>query len=215
MLRRLAVILAADVVGFSALMEENEEGTVARVTQLRTEVIEPSLHEEHGRLIKTTGDGFLAEFASPMAALRSAITIQEEVSRLTLPLQLRIGLNLGDVIIQDDGDVYGEGVNIAARLEGLCEPGTILVSEKLYSEVVRKIDVRFEDRGELKLKNIGKPIRAYSVGKGVQSSGPVVVTLEATPSIAVLPFNNMSSDPEQDFFADGITEDIITELSRF
>ena len=108
MLRRLAVIMAADVVGFSALMEENEEGTVARVTQLRTEVIEPSLHEEHGRLIKTTGDGFLAEFASPMAALRSAITIQEEVSRLTLPLQLRIGLNLGDVIIQDDGDVYGE-----------------------------------------------------------------------------------------------------------
>ncbi|WP_143046829.1 adenylate/guanylate cyclase domain-containing protein [Bradyrhizobium erythrophlei] len=215
MLRRLAVILAADVVGFSALMEENEEGTVARVTQLRTEVIEPSLHEEHGRLIKTTGDGFLAEFASPMAALRSAITIQEEVSRLTLPLQLRIGLNLGDVIIQDDGDVYGEGVNIAARLEGLCEPGVILVSEKLYSEVVRKIDVRFEDRGELKLKNIGKPIRAYSVGKGLQSSGPVVVTLEATPSIAVLPFNNMSSDPEQDFFADGITEDIITELSRF
>lgn len=215
MLRRLAVILAADIVGFSALMEADEEGTVARVTELRTEVIEPCLQEEHGRLIKTTGDGFLAEFASPMAALRSAITIQEQVSQLVLPLQLRIGLNLGDVIIQADGDVYGEGVNIAARLEGLCEPGAILVSEKLYSEVVRKIDVRFEDRGELKLKNIGKPIRAYSVGIGMQNPSQALPALDATPSIAVLPFNNMSSDPEQDFFADGITEDIITELSRF
>lgn len=225
MLRRLAVILAADVVGFSSLMESDEEGTFARVTQLRSDVIQSCLSEVHGRLIKTTGDGFLAELSGPIAAVRCALEIQRRISERYRPLCLRIGLNLGDIIIDDDGDVYGEGVNIAARLEGLCDPGGILVSAKIHAEVAGKVDAVFEDRGELQVKNISKPVRCYAVlGQPVASSEPKIAagpqhttmaSLLGKPSIAVLPFNNMSSDPEQDFFADGITEDIITELSHF
>ncbi|MFK4642088.1 class 3 adenylate cyclase [Bradyrhizobium ottawaense] len=155
--RRLAAILAADVAGFSALMERDEEGTYARIGTLRREVIEPRLTDHQGRLVKTTGDGFLVEFASPIAALRCALAIQSD---LTDPggLRLRIGLNLGDVIIETDGDVYGEGVNVAARLEALADPGGILISGKIYGEVEGKVHAYFEDMGEKQVKNIGKRV---------------------------------------------------------
>ena len=146
--RRLAAILAADVVGFSSLMERDEEGTYVRVGRLRRELIEPRLAEHQGRLIKTTGDGFLAEFASSIAALRCAIAIQDDLSNDAGPLRMRIGLNLGDVIVEEGGDVYGEGVNVAARLEALCDPGGILISGKIHGEVDGKVEAAFEDRGE-------------------------------------------------------------------
>jgi len=218
--RRLAAILAADVTGFSALMERDEEGTYARIGTLRREVIEPRLSDHQGRLVKTTGDGFLAEFASPIAALRCALAIQRD---LTDPdgLRLRIGLNLGDVIIEASGDVYGEGVNVAARLEALADPGGILISGKIYGEIEGKVDAYFEDMGEKQVKNIVRPVRIYAVRlHPVNTSAPTSAAkpfsplqLPDKPSIAVLPFDNMSSDPEQGYFADGITEDIITTLS--
>jgi TolB-like protein/class 3 adenylate cyclase/Tfp pilus assembly protein PilF len=223
--RRLAAILAADVAGFSALMERDEEGTYSRIGSLRREVIEPRLSEHHGRLIKTTGDGFLAEFASPIAALRCALAIQS--SQLDDPnaLRLRIGLNLGDVIIEEGGDVYGEGVNVAARLEGLADPGGILISGKIHSEVEGKLTADFEDRGEQQVKNITRPVRIYAVRSATAAIRPVSsvtaidnarpLALPDRPSIAVLPFQNMSGDPEQEYFADGMVEDIITALSRF
>jgi adenylate cyclase len=218
--RRLAAILAADVAGYSAAMERDEEGTAAAVRTLRREVIEPKLAEHHGRLIKTTGDGFLAEFASPIAALNCALAIQRRPDEGGL--RLRIGLNLGDVIIEEGGDVLGEGVNIAARLEGLAEPGSILVSDKIVREVEGKVQATFEDRGEQQVKNISKPVRAYAVRMGASTSGlspsafdDKPLPLPDKPSIAVLPFQNMSGDPEQEYFADGMVEDIITALSRF
>jgi TolB-like protein/class 3 adenylate cyclase/tetratricopeptide (TPR) repeat protein len=223
--RRLAAILAADVVGFSALMEGDEEDTYSRIGSLRREVIEPRLSEHQGRLIKTTGDGFLAEFASPIAALRCALAIQSTQLDDPNALRLRIGLNLGDVIIEEGGDVYGEGVNVAVRLEGLADPGGILISGKIHSEVEGKVEATFEDRGERQVKNITRPVRIYAV----RASGTVLTSSEKSlprditkplqlpdkPSIAVLPFQNMSGDPEQEYFADGMVEDIITALSRF
>jgi TolB-like protein/class 3 adenylate cyclase len=231
--RRLAAILAADVVAFSALMERDEEGTYARVGNLRREVIEPRLSDHQGRLIKTTGDGFLAEFASPIAALRCALAIQGDLANTPDALRLRIGLNLGDVIIEESGDVYGEGVNVAARLEALADPGGILISDKILREVEGKVDAAFSDRGEQQVKNISRPVHIYAV----RQAGSVETTPEKTsgaafviakpvdaakplplpdkPSIAVLPFQNMSGDPEQEYFADGMVEDIITALSRF
>jgi TolB-like protein/class 3 adenylate cyclase len=223
--RRLAAILAADVVGFSALMERDEEGTYARVGRLRREVIEPRLSDHQGRLIKTTGDGFLAEFASPIAALRCALAIQNSSSNAPDELRLRIGLNLGDVIIEEGGDVYGEGVNVAARLEALAESGGILISGKIHGEVEGKVEATFEDRGEQQVKNITRPIRIYAVrSAGASTSAATILSqldpvkplpLPDKPSIAVLPFENMSGDPEQEYFADGMVEDIITALSRF
>jgi adenylate cyclase len=218
--RRLATILAADVVGYSALMERAEEATYAEVGRLKREVIEPRLVQYHGRLIKTTGDGMLAEFASPIAAVRCAVEIQDYLSSMPDALELRIGLNLGDVIVQEDGDVYGEGINMAARLEGIADPGGILISSKVHGEVEGKLDLSFEDRGERQLKNISKPVRAYAIRARTYSSAPVMnrgkpLPLPDKPSIAVLPFQNMSGDPEQEYFADGIVEDIITALSRF
>jgi adenylate cyclase len=222
--RRLAAIMAADVAGFSAAMERDEEGTAAAVRALRREVIEPKLIEHNGRLIKTTGDGFLAEFASPIAALNCALAIQQRLIE-SGGLQLRVGLNLGDVIIEEGGDVLGEGVNIAARLEGLAEPGGILISNKVHSEVEGKVDVAFVDRGEQQVKNIARPVRTYAVlSAAAKSAGaassPVLrdggpLPLPDKPSIAVLPFQNMSGDPEQEYFVDGLVEDIITALSRF
>src|SRR5450759_2611987 len=206
-------------------MERDEEGTYSRIGSLRREVIEPRLSEHHGRLIKTTGDGFLAEFASPIAALRCALAIQS--SQLDDPnaLRLRIGLNLGDVIIEESGDVYGEGVNVAARLEALADPGGILISGKIHSEVEGKVTADFEDRGEQQVKNITRPVRIYAVrpvgaswGLTAAMSAPDAaqpLQLPDTPSIAVLPFQNMSGDPEQEYFADGMVEEIITALSRF
>lgn len=223
--RRLAAILAADVAGFSALMERDEEGTYSRIGSLRREVIDPRLSEHQGRLIKTTGDGFLAEFASPIAALRCALAIQSTQLDDPNALQLRIGLNLGDVIIEQDGDVYGEGVNVAARLEGLADPGGILISGKIHSEVEGKVTADFEDRGDQQVKNISRPVRIYAVRARVAtiSSASTIAAIDNSrplalpdkPSIAVLPFQNMSGDPEQEYFADGIVEDIITALSRF
>lgn len=161
--RRLAAILAADVVGFSAMMERAEEATYAEINRLRREVIDPNLARHQGRLIKSTGDGVLAEFASPLAAAKCAIDIQRTLSTSPDGIRMRIGLNLGDVIVQEDGDVYGEGINVAARLEGLADPGGILVSAKVHNEIEGKLDAEFEDRGERQLKNIAKPIRTYAV----------------------------------------------------
>jgi adenylate cyclase len=179
-------------------------------------LIAPSLCRHEGRLIKTTGDGALIEFASPLAAVRCAVEIQGHLASGGSPLRLRVGLNLGDVIVGQDGELYGDGINIAVRLEGIADPGGILISEKVYSEVEGKLDVGFEDRGGLQLKNISKPDRAYAVRAGA----PSVLTerlgaappLPDKPSIAVLPFENMSDDPEQEYFADGMVEEIITAL---
>jgi adenylate cyclase len=171
--RRLAAILAADVVGYSALMERAEEATYAEIGRLRRDVIEPRLAQHQGRLIKTTGDGILAEFASPITAVPCAMEIQDHLAADGGAIQLRIGINLGDVIIDDRGDVYGEGINIAARLEGLAHPGGILISAKVHGEVAGKIDVTFDDWGERQLKNISKPVRAYAVRRAaVGQSAP-------------------------------------------
>ena len=219
--RRLAAIMAADIAGFSAAMERDEEGTFAQVQELRQKIIEPKINEHAGRLVKTTGDGFLVEFASPIAAMRCALAIQANAA--TASLKLRIGLNLGDVIVQENGDVYGDGVNVAARLEALADPGGVLISGKVHSEVEGKVDVAFEDRGEQQVKNIARPVRvyaalmrvAYPLGTTVSASRDnKPLPLSDKPSIAVLPFQNMSGDPEQEYFADGMVEDIITALSR-
>jgi adenylate cyclase len=213
--RRLAAILAADVVGYSALMQHAEEATYTEFERLKREVIEPSL----SRLIKTTGDGALAEFASPSAAVRCAVEIQESVTSGRSSLKLRIGVNLGEVIVGADGDLFGDGINIAVRLEGVADPGGILISEKVYSEVEGKLDIGFEGRGEQQLKNITKPVRAFAVRAGEHSALIEKISaappLPDKPSIAVLPFENMSGDPEQEYFADGMVEEIITALSRF
>jgi adenylate cyclase len=213
--------LAADVVGYSALMQRAEEATYAEFERLKRELIEPSLSRHDGRLIKTTGDGALAEFASPLAAVRCATEMQDHLAEGSGPFKLRIGLNLGDVIVGQDGDLYGDGIDIAVRLEGIADPGGILMSEKVYSEVEGKLDVGFEDRGEQQLKNISKPIRAYAVRAGAYSA-PTERLSAAPPlpdkpsiAIAVLPFENMSGDPEQEYFADGMVEEITTALSRF
>ena len=217
--RRLAAILAADVVGYSALMERAEEATYAEFERLKCEVIEPGLSRHDGRLIKTTGDGALAEFASPSAAVRCAVEIQESIASGRSSLKLRIGVNLGEVIVGADGDLFGDGINIAVRLEGGADPGGILISEKVYSEVEGKLDAGFEDRGEQQLKNISKPVRAFALRAGAFSALSdrlsAAPPLPDKPSIAVLPFENMSGDPEQEYFADGMVEEIITALSRF
>jgi adenylate cyclase len=218
--RRLAAILAADVVGYSALMQRAEEATYAEFERLKREVIEPTLSHYEGRLIKTTGDGALIEFASPLAAVRCALEIQNSLASGGSSLKFRVGINLGDVIVGQDGELYGDGINIAVRLEGIADPGGILISEKVYSEVEGKLDVGLNDRGEQQLKNISKPVRAYAVRAGVHSAPTdrlsAAPPLPADkPSIAVLPFENMSGDPEQEYFADGMVEEIITALSRF
>jgi adenylate cyclase len=219
--RRLAAILAADVVGYSALMQRAEEATYAEFERLKRELIEPSLSRHKGRLIKTTGDGALVEFASPLAAVRCAVEMQDHLASGGSLLRLRIGLNLGDVIVGQDGDLYGDGINIAVRLEGIADPGGILISEKVYSEVEGKLDAGFEDRGEQQLKNIAKPVRAFAVRAGAFSelsdrlSAALPLPDKPSIAIAVLPFENMSGDPEQEYFADGMVEEIITALSRF
>ena len=217
--RRLAAILAADVVGYSALMQRAEEATYAEFERLKREVIEPGLSRHDGRLIKTTGDGALVEFASPSAAVRCAVEIQESIASGRSPLKLRIGVNLGEVIVGADGDLFGDGINIAVRLEGVADPGGILISEKVYGEVEGKLDAGFEYRGEQQLKNITKPVRAFAVRAGTH--GALIDRLSAAPplperpSIAVLPFENMSGDAEQEYFTDGMVEDITTALSWF
>src|SRR5215204_2788399 len=190
--RRLAAILSADVMGFSAMMERDEEGTAARIRALRREVVEPLLATHQGRLVKTTGDGFLAEFASPVEAVRSALAIQEQIGAAEQgesALRLRIGINLGDIIIEDDGDLLGDGVNVAARLENIAEPGGVTISGSIHEQVAGKIDRLFEDRGEQQVKNIARPVRVYVLaGRISRREESRALALPDKPSIAVLPF---------------------------
>ena len=218
--RRLAAILAADVVGYSRLMERDEAGTLAILKDRRKNVLEPLVARHQGRVFKVTGDGVLVQFGSAVDAVQCAVDLQQAMAASSedLPddrhIVLRIGINLGDVIL-DGNDLYGDGVNIAARLEGIADPGGILVSGTAYDHVKNKINVGFDDLGVQSLKNIHEPVRVYRISgtPRVSIAGPDVTS--GKPSIAVLPFNNMSGDAEQQYFGDGITEDIITELSRF
>ncbi len=209
--RRLAAILAADVVGFSRLLGADEATTLARLRTLRTETIDPLMAEHHGRIFKTTGDGLLAEFPSAVQALRCALAIQNKQRDTPDPLQLRIGLHQGDVVVQGD-DLLGDGINIAARLEPLAEPGGIVLSARIREDITGKITLEFEDLGTPTLKNIAHPIQIYRVR--LTPPDRPALALPDKPSLVVLPFQNMSADPEQDYFADGMVEDITTALSR-
>jgi adenylate cyclase len=227
--RRLAAVLAADVAGYSRLMGANEEGTLARLKAVRKALVDPTLAKHRGRIVKTTGDGMLVEFASAVDAVRSAVEVQRRMpdQNATVPqdqmIQFRIGIHVGDIIF-DDNDIFGDGVNIAARLEGIAEPGGVCISDDAQRQVRGKVDIAFEDIGLQTLKNIAEPMRAWrmelngnpsSVLSKVSSDTAQVLTLPDKPSIAVLPLQNMSGDPEQEYFADGIVEDIITGLSQF
>jgi TolB-like protein/class 3 adenylate cyclase len=260
--RRLAAILAADVAGYSRLMGADEEGTLERVKALRRELVDPKIGEHHGRIVKTTGDGLLVEFASVVDAVRCAVAVQQAMPERNTGvaadgrIELRIGINLGDVIVEGD-DLYGDGVNIAARIEALADAGGVFVSNTVHDQVRDRLAFAFEDLGEQQVKNIARPVRVYRVGLGsgaptptppspaipgsspgrgglgrgqtgegvalipgpspgtrVGAAEPPVLPLPDKPSIAVLPFANMSGDPEQEYFADGMVEEIITALSR-
>ena len=220
--RRLAAILAADVAGYSRLIGADEGGTLARLRALRRELLDPKIAECRGRLVKTTGDGLLIEFGSVVDALRCAVEVQREMTgrNTGVPpdsrIEFRIGINVGDIVVED-GDIFGDGVNVAARLEALAEPGGICVAARVQEDAAGKLDLAFEDIGEQQLKNIARPVRAYrviaSAGSASVRADPILA-LPDKPSIAVLPFANMSGDPEQEYFADGMVEEIITALSR-
>jgi adenylate cyclase len=217
--RRLAAIMAADIVGYSRLIEADEAGTLSTIRELRREAIDPLLAEHHGRIVKLMGDGALAEFGSVVDAVACAAAVQKGVAdrQRGVPPErriiFRIGVNLGDVVVEG-GDLLGDGVNIAARLEQICEPGGVLVSGTAFDHLRGKIDLLLEFAGERRVKNIDRPIRTYRVRLDGLREGSRTPDPGGKPSIAVLPFANMSGDPEQDHFSDGITEDIITALSR-
>lgn len=218
--RRLAAVLAADVAGYSRLMGADEEGTLTRLKAIRKELVDPVIARHRGRIVKTTGDGMLVEFASAVDAVRGADEVQRGMTErsASIPpdqrIEFRIGIHVGDIII-DDNDIFGDGVNIAARLEGIAVPNGICISSSAYEQVRGKIEVEFTDLGEQILKNITRPIRAYSAGVGADALH-AVAPQSSTPrlSIVVLPFANIGGDPEQEYFVDGVTESLTTDLSR-
>src|SRR6202040_1104427 len=226
--RRLAAILAADVAGSSRLIGIDEEGTLARLKALRRTIFDPKIAEHHGRVVKNTGDGAIAEFASVVDAVRCADEIQRGMAEQNIDvpqdkrIELRIGIHVGDIVIEDH-DIFGDGVNIAVRLEGIAEPGGISISDDAHRQIRGKVDIAFEDLGSQSLKNIAEPMRVWRVPNG--RARPAVpnrppdnaqpLALPNKPSIAVLPFQNMSGDPDQDYFADGMVDEITTALSRF
>jgi TolB-like protein/class 3 adenylate cyclase len=222
--RRLAAIVAADVAGYSRLMHSDEEATHAKLTALLASGVEPAIAEHGGRIVKNTGDGFLAEFPSAVEAVRAALRFQTRIKALTIGevedrrIAFRVGVNIGDVIVEPH-DIFGDGVNIAARLEGIAEPGGICISSSVYDHVRDKVAVEFADLGEQNLKNIARPVRAYAVvrdGLGpMPHCGTTLIPLSAPHlSIVVLPFANIGGDPEQEYFVDGVTESLTTDLSR-
>jgi TolB-like protein/class 3 adenylate cyclase len=230
--RKLAAILVTDVVGFSRLAGTDEDRTLARLRALRSDLIDPTIAVHKGRVVKRTGDGAIVEFRSVVDAVRCAVEIQNSMieRNVGLPperrIEFRIGIHLGDVVEESDGDLMGDGVNIAARLEGVAQPGAICLSEDAYRQVKSRLDLAISDLGETKLKNIAEPIHVYSLQFGSGIAKVAALTRAATstapalsfpekPSIAVLPFQNMSGDPEQEYFADGMVEEIITALSHF
>ena len=224
MQRHLAAILAADVVGYSRLMERDETGTLAELKALREDLIDPAIAAHNGRIVKLIGDGTLVEFASVVDAVTCAVAIQEGIAGRNAEapsdrrIELRIGVHLGDVIVEGK-DIYGDGVNLAARLEGLAQPGGICVSQQAFDQIETKLDLSYEDLGEQQVKNITRPVRVYRVSSGqsqprYRSETPSRSNMQR-PAVAVLPFNNMSNDPEQEYFADGLTEDLITALTHW
>jgi TolB-like protein/class 3 adenylate cyclase len=220
--RKLATILAADVAGYSRLVGIDEEGTIARLQALRRELIDPTISTYHGRIFKTTGDGMLVEFASVVDAVRCAVEVQQgmAIRNNDVPAERRIefraGINLGDVVVEGD-DLLGDGVNVAARLEGMADPGGVCISGSAYEHVRDKLPLSVVDMGEQQFKNIARPIRTYRVviSDDQHPKAGWALALPDKPSIAVLPFQNMSGDPEQEYFADGMVEEITTALSRF
>src|SRR5712671_500304 len=217
--RRLAAVLAADVAGYSRLMGADEEGTHAALTALRRELSDPKIGEHRGRIVKTTGDGLLVEFPSVVDAVRCAVALQRDMALRNdgvakeRRIEFRIGINLGDVII-DEHDIYGDGVNVAARLEALAEPGAICVSRVVRDQVRDKVDFGFEDMGEQQVKNITRPVHVYRIPLAETDRMKAPLPLPDKPSLAVLPFQNMTGDAEQDYFVDGIVEEITTAISR-
>jgi len=217
--RRLAAIFASDIVGYSRLMGADEEGTLLRLNKHRREFLEPKIAEHRGRIVKRTGDGILIEFASAVDAARCAMEIQHGMVERNAPepqdrrIEFRIGIHVGDIIIEDN-DIFGDGVNIAARLEGVAQPGGICISDDAYRQVRGRLDANFQDTGEQELKNIARPVRVYRFPPSDLAVVAPGLSLPDKPSIAVLPFQNLSGDPEQEYFADGMVEDIITGLSR-
>jgi len=220
--RRLAAVLAADVVGYSRLMAGDEEGTLARLNVLRRQFLEPTIAEHRGRIVKRTGDGLLIEFGSAIDATRCAVQTQQGMAKRNenVPadqrIDMRIGIHIGDIIVEE-GDIFGDGVNVAARLEGIAQPGGISISEDAWRQVQGKVTADFVDTGEQRLKNIPRTVRVYCLkldGEGSTEPAAAPVPSPEQPSIAVLPFQNMSGDLEQDHFCDGLVEDIITTLSK-
>jgi adenylate cyclase len=223
--RRLAAIFAADIVGSSQMMEADEPGTLSAIRSLLSEIIEPATSRHHGRVVKTLGDGALIEFASPIEAVLCGVEVQGALRDRAASdshgkrINLRIGINIGDVAISEDGDIHGDSVNIAVRLEGLADPGGVCVSGKVFDELEGKLALPFEDRGEQKLKNIARPVRVYALKPGdaaAREPKPARPSADHNdkPSIAVLPFTNLSGDPEQEYLAEGIADDILTALAK-